>query len=232
MQETFRFKNFSICQKNSAMKVGTDGVLLGAWANGGEKILDIGAGTGLISLMMAQRFPKALVTGVEIDCNAAEEAEENVKNSPFSDRVIICKSSLQDFAPSLRFDSIVTNPPYYSHGFRVNDDARRMARQAESLTFADIIGFTKRWLIDKGELSVVLPIDAVESFIGEAAIQGMFLSRQYIVKTLERKKAKRTLLAFSTCRHSTFDYKEVSLLDDVGEKSKWYRELTEDFYLL
>lgn len=232
MKDAFRFKKFSVCQRRSAMKVGTDGVLLGAWANGGNNILDIGAGTGIISLMMAQRFPEAKVTGVEIDHDAAEEAAENAASSPFADRVEIVETSLQDFIPKAKFDAIVSNPPFFNHGFHVADNARRMARQTETLSFADILHFAHEWLEPHGELSVVLPTEAVEDFSSEAFMRGFFVARKYLVKTVPRKQAKRCLVSFSLTRPTAFDTAEVVLNTADGKRSPWYNDLTKDFYFL
>lgn len=112
MNDVFKFKCFSVSQRLSAMKVGTDGVLLGAWAKGGDHILDIGCGTGVIALMMAQRYPHSIVQGVDIDADAAAEAGENVKASPFAERVSIFHTPLQSFMPTKKFDAIVSNPPF------------------------------------------------------------------------------------------------------------------------
>lgn len=231
MRDVFQFRNFSICQSRSAMKVGTDGVLLGAWAQGGYNILDIGAGTGLISLMMAQRFPTSRVTGVEIDHDASMEAEENVNASQFSDRVKIVESALQNYEPETAFDSIVTNPPFFSHGFNTPCEARRKARQTESLNFSDILSFSKKWLSLEGVLSVVLPTEAVEEFSEEAFLRGFFLSRCYKIKTTIRKNSKRSLLAFTLERPKSFDTQVVCLQGADGKRSEWYDRLTREFYI-
>lgn len=231
MHNVFHFKNFSVAQDNSAMKVGTDGVLLGAWAHGGSRIMDIGAGTGIISLMMAQRFPKALVSGVELDPIAAKEATENVMRSPFAERIKIYQAAIQEFKPECKFDAIVTNPPFYTHGFHTKDSPRRMARQTETLQFADIIKFSKKWLEEDGELSVIIPVESVEEFSSEAFVRGFFIARKYLVSTTQVKKAKRCLLSFSLTRPRLFDYKEVPLQEKDGHRSEWYQELTGDFYI-
>lgn len=231
MKDVFRFKNFTVCQSRSAMKVGTDAVLLGAWANGGNNILDIGAGTGIVSLMMAQRFSEAFVTGVEIDDAAAGEASDNAQRSPFGDRIRIINKPIQRFVPSGKYDAIVTNPPFFTHGYNTPDSKRRQARQSLTLTFHDILIFCKEWLNEKAELSVILPVDAMEEFSEEAFLQGFFMARKCMVKTVSRKVAKRCLLAFSLIRPADFEASEVTMLDPEGKKSEWYRKLTEEFYL-
>ena len=138
MPDFFQFKQFTIHQDRCGMKVGTDGVLLGAWAEGGKHILDIGTGTGLIALMLAQRYPDAEITGVELDEQAALQAQENVADSPFAQQVTIKNTPIQHFShqPDLhgRFSSIVSNPPFY-HSLKSKSHERTLARHTESLTF-------------------------------------------------------------------------------------------------
>jgi tRNA1Val (adenine37-N6)-methyltransferase len=134
----FKFKQFEIHQDRCAMKVGTDGVLLGAWAPGGKRILDVGSGTGLISLMMAQRFPEAQVRGIDMDGEACEEAAENVAASPFADRVEIECCRLQDYHSEESFDAIVSNPPFFLNSLKNPDSKRTMARHTDSLPFRDL----------------------------------------------------------------------------------------------
>lgn len=231
MGNNFQFKQFMVSQDRCAMKVGTDGVLLGAWAHGGSHILDIGTGTGIIALMMAQRFPKALVDAIEIDSEAAHQAVENVARSPFADRIKVVETSLQQFKPDEPYDVIVTNPPFFAHSLKSPDDSRRLARQTDSLPFSAIFAFAKENLVVDGELSAIIPTDYLEEFSQEAFMRGMFLSRQYAVKTVERKPAKRTLVAFSPSRPAAFDKREVILSNKDGKRSPWYEELVEEFYL-
>ena len=134
----FRFKQFTIHQERCAMKVGTDGVLLGAWAEGGKAILDIGTGTGLIACMMAQRFPDATVQAIEIDEAACQQARENVTASPFLDRIFITNTSLQEFVSELpqhqqQYDCIVCNPPYFVNSMKAPDSQRSIARHTDTL---------------------------------------------------------------------------------------------------
>lgn len=231
MGKDFQFKQFTVSQGRCGMKVGTDGVLLGAWARGGAHILDIGTGTGLIALMMAQRFPEATIDAIEIDHNAATQAAENVARSPFTERIRVIETSLQQFEPATHYNIIVTNPPFFSHSLKSPDDSRRLARQTDSLPFSAIFAFAAHYLTPDGELSAIIPTDHLEEFSQEAFMRGMFLSRQYSIRTVERKPAKRTLAAFSTSRPAVFDKQEVILMDKNGKRSEWYEELTREFYL-
>ena len=131
----FRFKNFTVEQDLCAMKVGTDGVLLGAWAHGGDSILDVGTGTGLIALMMAQRFPKAHVTAIDIDEGAFRQAIENVKNTDCQDRVVVLHEQVQNHEG--QYDAVVSNPPFFIDSLNAPDAQRNTARHAETLTYAE-----------------------------------------------------------------------------------------------
>lgn len=232
-KDIFHFKQFSICQDTCALKVGTDGVLLGSWAQGGKRILDIGTGTGLIALMMAQRFPDAVVDAVEIDADAAAQAKENVKASPFADRIYIHETAIQKFTPfppQGGFDSIVSNPPFFQQSLKAPDAKRTLARHTDSLSFRDLIKSAVRLLAATGEFSVVIPFNMRQSLIDEAIIQGLFLSRSFAVKTVPHKAAKRYILAFRKERPEIIEEQEV-VMTESGERSPWYQELTKDFYL-
>lgn len=244
----FTFKQFEIQQDRCAMKVGTDGVLLGAWAEGGQRILDIGSGTGLISLMMAQRFPEAQVWGIDIDPDACMQARENVAASPFADRVGIACCALQNLSEEhlVReseelmemkegegnlFDAIVSNPPFFVNGLKNPDSKRAMARHSDSLPFSVLMRGVKRWLSDEGVFSAIVPADVLESFVSEAYCSGLSLVRQCGVKTVERKQPKRYLVAFSKRRTGMMDKCTEIMTDSDGNRSEWYAKITEEFYL-
>lgn len=256
----FRFKQFEIEQDRCAMKVGTDGVLLGAWAQGGRRILDIGSGTGLISLMMAQRFPEAEVVGIDMDADACGQARENVMASPFRDRVEIECCRLQDFggaseaaeasgtaevlkadggasetAEGLKaagvFDAIVSNPPFFVDSLKNPDSKRTMARHTDSLPFRDLFAGVKRLLSDDGIFSAIVPVEVVEQFVAESCILGFYLIRKCGVKTVERKQPKRFMLSFAKHRISPYEEHVETMMDSHGNRSEWYRKITEEFYL-
>ena len=158
-RKPFRFKQFEIFQDKTAMKVGTDGVLLGAWSNleTGDNILDIGAGTGLISLMLAQRFPNSRVDAIEIDYDAFLQAKENFEHSIFSERLKIKNTSLQVYSSDKKYDLIVSNPPFFTVNNSVDFDARKQARQQETLTFAELIEKSAKLLHKEGVASFIIP---------------------------------------------------------------------------
>ena len=260
----FRFKQFEIEQDRCAMKVGTDGVLLGAWAQGGRRILDIGSGTGLISLMMAQRFPEAEVVGIDMDADACGQAKENVMASPFRDRVEIECCRLQDFgadgcasetaglkagvlgtaglkagalgtAEDLKssgvFDAIVSNPPFFVDSLKNPDSKRTMARHTDSLPFRDLFAGVKRLLSDDGVFSAIVPAEVVEQFVAESCMLGFYLIRKCGVKTVERKQPKRFMLSFAKHRISPYEEHVETMMDSQGNRSEWYKKITEEFYL-
>lgn len=227
---SFRFKQFEIRQDRCAMKVGTDGVLLGAWAPGGKRILDIGSGTGLISLMMAQRFPEARVVGIDLDADACSQASENVGGSPFSARVDIEHCALQEYddAP---FDAIVSNPPFFVNSLKNPDSKRTMARHTDSLPFGDLFRGVNRLLSDEGMFSVIVPTEVLEQFVAEAYVSGLFLIAKCSVKTVERKQPKRCLLTFAKHRGNGQEEQVETMTDSQGNRSSWYAKITEEFYL-
>lgn len=243
----FRFKQFEISQDRCAMKVGTDGVLLGAWASGGSRILDVGSGTGLISLMMAQRFPNAQVVGIDVDEEACLQAQENVGRSPFKERVHIVNSRLQDFVSDASnflpvdnllgelgegcFDAVVSNPPFFVGSLKNPDKKRAVARHSDSLPFRDLWQGVKRLLSADGMFSVILPVEVVEQFSSEGYVLGFYLVRRCAVKTVGRKPPKRCLLTFSKCHLSGFEDVVETMTDEGGKRSGWYAKLTDEFYL-
>ena len=219
------------------MKVGTDGVVLGAWASGGSRILDVGTGTGVIALMLAQRHPQARVTAIDIDEGAVRQALQNVAQSPFSDRIEVLQESVQEHAGQSGqsgqsgnsgnaglYDAIVSNPPFFIDSLNAPDRQRNMARHAETLTYAQLMQAAWRLLADNGELSVVVPFDYRQRMEDEATFVGFFPSRVCAVRTTARKPAKRFLLAFR--KHPCpCERTEITLGDEA------YTLLTKEFYL-
>lgn len=231
MPNGFTFKQFSVRHDRCAMKVGTDGVLVGAWAHGGQRMLDIGAGTGLVSLILAQRFPEARVEGLEIDADAAEQCRENIAASPFADRVRVYASAFQDFVPDAPYDAIVSNPPYFLNGMDNKDVSRTVARRSSMMFFKDFFSYSKQWLLPTGEVSLVLPAENVEDISAEAYLLGFMLSRRIWVRSVPGKPVERCLVSFVKQRLSAPEMGVVCLMAGDGRRSSWYDNITRDFYL-
>ena len=230
----FQFRQFIVHQQRCAMKVGTDGTLLGAWAAAPSvkcRILDIGTGTGLIALMMAQRFPESEVIGIDIDPEAVAQAHENVRLSPFSERITIEQQDLMKFDDTERFDVIVSNPPYFVDSLECPDDQRTMARHTVSLTYDGLIRQAFRLLKDDGSLSLVIPAESRSLIESAASLSGFFLSRVCLVKTTPRKQPKRQLIEFRKHSVKELIIEEGIIEDSPNVRSAWYQQLTKDFYI-
>lgn len=213
------------------MKVGTDGVLLGAWGNvEGKRILDIGTGTGLIALMAAQRNPEAKVLGIDIDEAAVLQAKENVAKSPFSERVSCDLQDILAFNPQERFDAILCNPPFFTEDTLPDDKSRALARNSKSLPFSLLIPKVATLLSDKGTFSVIIPNNLVKEFVTLCLTENLYLSSRCTIRTSANKAPRRALLAF-TFDNSQCQTFELCLISDDGSRSQAYAELTKDFYL-
>jgi len=230
----FQFKQFKIIQEKSAMKVGTDGGLLGAWVNNSEvkTALDVGAGTGLISLMIAQRT-SARVLGIEIEKNAAEEANENVENSPWKNRVAIKNISFQKFAATSKekFDLIISNPPFFSNSYKNEIANLAIARHNDLLPFSELIKSSKKLLAGNGRLAIILPVIQAEEFIKLAKPEGLNLSRLTKVKPKATKEPNRFLMEF-TKKQTPFKKDYLIIYNKTStDYTESYKQLTRDFYL-
>lgn len=237
----FQFKQFAINDDRCAMKVGTDGVLLGAWADvaHASRVLDVGAGCGLISLMLAQRFPQIHVTALELDSDAAIQAQENGAESPFAMQVDVVEGDFADFALQdygrtfEAFDAIVSNPPFFEEDLLPPDGARANARHtAVGLNFENLVAGSARLLCDGGTLSVIIPKDAQLRFHAICNRHGFSLLRATDVRTVIRKAPKRVMLHFVKSRSATAEVlrDEIVLMQD-GKRSAAYADLCRDFYL-
>lgn len=230
----FSFKQFTVYQDRCAMKVGIDGVLLGAWTNvkNTNQILDIGTGTGLIAIMLAQRA-NSIIDAIDIDSNAVIQASENIKLSPWSNRVKATEISLQDFARSTkeRYDLIVSNPPYFVNSLKAPSEERSLARHTDSLTHKELIINAMILLKQTGRLSIILPIKEAMQCQDFALSKGLFCTRQVAVIPKPNAIAKRVLLEFSLDHLE----KEVTVLVIEGEQrhqySKEFSLLVKEFYL-
>lgn len=231
----FRFRKFLVHQDQCAMKVGTDSVLVGAWAHGGNRILDIGTGTGVVAMMMAQRFAESMVDAVDIDADACRQAKANVADPSFAHQVKVWHMSVQQFSkiPELEgtYQSVVSNPPFFENALKAPEKARNRARHTDTLPFGELFASVRRLMAREGEFSVIIPFDYRKRLETEASLCGFFLSRVCAVRTTPAKQPKRYLLAFRLLPVIEVEQTEGLLETSPGVRSPWYQTLTEDFYL-
>ena len=229
----FDFKQFRVYHDRCAMKVGTDGVLLGAWApaENATRILDIGAGSGLISLMLAQRS-EATIVGVELDEAAALQARENVEQSRFASRIEIVNADILHYTSEAKFDLIVSNPPFFNDALECPDKQRTQARHTSSLPLHLLIDAAFRLLHEGGLFSVILPTDVAGEFISNCIVKHFTPIHLTAVKTTPKKNPKRALITLKKgVYNETFIQDELILSTPTNIRSEQYTELTRDFYL-
>ena len=232
----FKFKQFSINQDKTAMKVGTDGVLLGAWTpinHNPFSILDIGTGTGLIALMLAQRTTAEQIDALEIDEDAYEQAVDNFENAPWSDRLFCFHAGLDEFIeePEDEYDLIVSNPPFYSEDYKTENEQRDLARFQDALPFEELVEAADLLLSENGILTVIIPYKEESRFMALAKDFELFPIKITRVKGTPNTEIKRSLLAFS--RHEITDIltDELVIETDRHIYTPEYISLTKDFYL-
>ncbi|MBT1706403.1 tRNA1(Val) (adenine(37)-N6)-methyltransferase [Chryseosolibacter indicus] len=229
----FNFKKFTVSQDRATHKVGTDGVLLGAWTNIINEgfVLDIGTGTGLIALMLAQRTtPNVIVHAVELQKEDAEQARANVNQSPWKDRIMIHNQSIQEFKPEIKFDLIVSNPPYFINSALPPAMERSIVRHTQSLNFEELMHAAKRLIQPSGRLAVILPWQESQVFKNISGQQGFHCIRECAFRSRANKPFERALMEFS--QQQSFKVTEELVLHGEGEQwSDEYKQLTKDFYL-
>jgi tRNA1Val (adenine37-N6)-methyltransferase len=232
----FQFKQFSIQQDKTAMKVGTDGVLLGAWTpidHNPFSVLDIGAGTGIISLMLAQRSHAQQIDALEIDENAYEQATDNFENSPWNDRLFCFHAGLDEFIeePEDEYDLIVSNPPFYSEDYKTQREQRDLARFQDAMPFEELIEAADLLLSENGIFAVILPFKEEENFIALAKESELYPVKITRVKGTPTSEIKRSLLAFSRNENTTVSTDELIIETARHIYTSEYIELTKEFYL-
>jgi tRNA1Val (adenine37-N6)-methyltransferase len=232
----FSFKQFTVEQDRSAMKIGTDGVLLGAWApidHNPFSILDIGAGTGIIALMLAQRSNAEQIDALEIDEDAFEQATDNFENSPWSDRLFCFHAGLDEFIeePEDEYDLIISNPPYYSEYYKTENEQRDLARFQDAMPFEDLIEAADLLLSENGILAVIIPYKEEEKFLALAQEFELYPFKITHLKGTPTSEIKRSLLAFSRIETTDHNIDELIIEIERHVYTPEYIALTKEFYL-
>lgn len=230
---TFRFRQFTIHQDKCAMKVGTDAVLLGSWVDPqfAEHILDIGTGSGLIALMLAQKSV-AEIDAVDMDEGAYIQAKENIRISPWYNRINIFHQSFQEFsqASEKKYDLIVTNPPYFHHASKPPQESRMNARHDDQLSFEELITGVKKLLTDEGKFCVILPSKEGMEFMDMAQSKGLFCHNMMRVKTKADKNEKRLMMEFGF-RFGSLNDSEIIIQEEDGSYTSEYIEFTKEYFI-
>lgn len=232
----FNFKQFTINQDRCAMKIGTDGVLLGAWCpidNNPFSVMDIGAGTGILSLMLAQRSHAEQIDALEIDEEAYEQCVENFENSPWGDRLFCFHAGLDEFVeePEDEYDIIISNPPFYSENYKTDDSQRDLARFQDALPFEDLIEAVALLLSENGIFAVIIPFKEEERFIDLCAEVELFPVKVTRVRGSHNTPIIRSLLAFKRYELSVLTANELVIEINRHEYTDEYINLMKDFYL-
>ncbi len=232
----FQFKQFSIQQDRCAMKVGTDSVLLGAWCpieNNTFSVLDIGAGNGILSLMIAQRSKAQQIDAIEIDEDAYEQCVENFENSPWGDRLFCFHAGLDEFVeePEEEYDLIISNPPFYSEDYKTENAQRDLARFQDAMPFEDLVEAVDLLLSENGIFAVIIPYKEEENFINLCATIELYPVKVTRVKGTPNTEIKRSLLAFKRYELPVLEADELVIEINRHDYTDAYIELTKDFYL-
>jgi tRNA1Val (adenine37-N6)-methyltransferase len=228
----FRFKQFSVAHDRCAMKVNTDGVLLGAWADlsGTRHILDIGTGTGLIALMLAQRNTQAIIHAIDIDESAYLQAADNFSNSPWAARLHAFHCALQQFSTAKKYDTIVSNPPYFIDDFKTGHVQRDVARHSTALSYEQLLHGINKLLTAEGRAFLVIPHFNLASIQSMAAKENLHITRATSISAISGKKPYLALLCLER-EPATMREAEISIQGPGGIFTAEYIELTKDFYL-
>ncbi|GAA0738619.1 tRNA1(Val) (adenine(37)-N6)-methyltransferase [Gaetbulibacter jejuensis] len=235
MNKPFQFKQFTVNQDRCAMKIGTDSVLLGAWANLDHNpfsVLDIGAGTGVLSLMIAQRSNAELIDALEIDSDAYEQCVENFEQSPWGDRLFCYHASLDEFTNEIddQYDLIISNPPFYSEDSKTNIPERDLARFQDAMPFQHLLQCASKLLSENGLFSVIIPYKEEQNFIQLASDFSLFPNRILHVKGAKNTPIKRSLIEFSFIEETVIS-SNLIIETERHNYTKEYIDLTKDFYL-
>lgn len=232
----FHFKKFSIDDSTAAMKIGTDSVLLGAWTPCGKdtRILDIGSGSGILAIMMAQRTNKTEIDAVEIEPEAADLARKNVQLSPWSNRIHVFSSSVQDFSSkaNTKYSLVISNPPFFTDSLKTPDKARNVARHNDILPVTDLLKITADLLTESGKAAFIIPSDAYKNWTLEASNRCLYPAYITRVKSSHNHHPHRVMVVFTRDKKTEIIDNELAIYSLKDVYTNEYRELTKEFYLL
>lgn len=232
-KDSFEFKQFTIRQDMCAMKVGTDSVILGAWSPVGNNIrcniLDIGTGTGILSIMAAQKNEMAQIKGIEIDRDAYLQAVENVKNSKWNRNIEIIYGDICEYKFDEKFDYIISNPPYFENSLKSYDKSRNIARHTDTLDFDKLMRAAGDLLNENGSFYVIIPTTSEDSICHSAIQNGIYLSNKTNIITKEGSTPKRIILEFKH-KFSTYTENSITIRDKTNRYTEKYIRLTYNFY--
>ena len=229
----FHFKEFEVNQQGCAMKINTDGVLLGAMVEHAlpARILDIGTGTGVIAMMLAQRFPTALVDAVEIDEEAYSTAFENFQNSSFQSRIQSFLGSFEELKPIEKYDLIISNPPFYTNSLHNPDARKKLARHADFDFFDKLLLFAKEYLSEQGQLNLILPVELADYVISKGEIFGFCLSKSISIKSFEDSEVIRNIITLTKEKIKNTIQQDFVIYKEKGIYSEDYRKVLKPFFL-
>lgn len=232
MSAIFKFKQFEVDQKGCAMKINTDGVLLAAMAEGNEpkRILDIGTGTGVLALMMAQRFENAKIEAVEIEEQASVTANINFKSSVFKERLTVSNVAIEQFNTAQKFDLIISNPPFFVNDLKNVEEKKGIARHTDEQFFVSLIEKVSQFLSNDGSFWFILPIKQAEILIGYALEKGLYLSKKIELHSDQSKPAFRWIVCLDKINIET-KIEQFYIYESEKVYTKAYKELLKDFFL-
>ena len=231
----FRFKNFVVKQERAAMKVCTDSCLFGALVSieNKERVLDIGCGTGLLSLILAQKSKNLRITAIEIDADAVLDASENIQESPFSNQIDLVHQSVQDFSKKTeeKFDLIICNPPFYQNNLKSDISSKNIAHHADELTFNDLTDIIDQLLTPGGSAWILLPPFEMITFLKLSSEKGLFQKRKYSVKHNENKPVFREIVELQRIKTEQVEISTINIYEN-HQYSPIFVELLRDYYLI